>query len=85
MVNPIRTQLPREPAQFGYNGDNVLYSDGSSQNIAFGYDTYYWTSDVNPENGNDGGVLRAYSTSNVYIYFYGKTNSYRVRCIKDWN
>lgn len=35
--------------QFGYNGDNVLYSDGSSQNIAFGYDTYYWTSDVNPE------------------------------------
>lgn len=71
--------------QFGYNGDNVLYSDGSSQNIAFGYDTYYWTSDVNPENGNDGGVLRAYSTSNVYIYFYGKTNSYRVRCIKDWN
>ena len=71
--------------QFGYVGDYVVYQNGQYPNVAFAYDAYYWTSDVDPANGNNGGAFRSYNGSAIYFYFYAKTGGYRVRCIKDWN
>lgn len=68
-----------EGTQFGYNGAIT------SSNF-FYYNTNYWTSDTNPDNSAQAGYLYAYGNgSNIQFNYAGKTASYRVRCIKDWN